>query len=388
MIKHPRKNRALRVLHCPMLVGCNAPNLARGERSLGVESKAYALQVGAGFDSTYTVDVKVLSRSTDSILKREWGRWVLLWKACTWADVVHFNFGTGIFPWEWSHFTVRKGLLVWLFGWYVKMLGTLDMRLLKLYGKKMFVTYQGDDIRQGAYCLEHFAINFAKEVDASYYTEESDAAKRRCLAVFDRYTNGIYTLNPDLLHVLPTRAQFLPYATVDLNEWQYVSPRQEGPIRVGHAPTHRAVKGTKYVVAAVEQLQREGMEIEFVLIENVERAKAKEEYATIDILVDQLLAGWYGGLSVEFMALGRPTIAYLREVDLKDLVPGMAEEMAVISATPDKLVDVLRHWVSSGRDNLREAGIRSRQFVEKYHDLKVVAHRLTKDYLTALEARN
>ena len=348
-----------------------------------MESRAYALHVAPAYDSTYTVDVTVLSRSTDSMLRREWKRWVLLWKACTWADVVHFNFGTSIFPWEWSHFTVQKGFLARAFGCYAKLLNTWDIRLLKQLGKKLFVTYQGDDARQGEYCRKQFAITFAREVETGYFTEEGDAAKRRCVAVFDRYADGIYSLNPDLLHTLPSRAKFTPYGTVDLEEWRYVAPRKAGPIRVGHAPSHRAVKGTKYVIAAVEQLQREGLEMEFVLIENMARGEARKIYETIDILVDQLLAGWYGGLAVEFMALGRPVIAYLREEDFQFLLPGMSEDMAIISATPEGLPDVLRSLVTSGRENLRLAGLKSRQYVEKYHDLKFLAGMWSADYLKA-----
>ena len=115
MMRHPRKNRALRVLHCPLLVGCNAPNLAIGERALGIDSRAYALQVNAAFDSTFAGDAVVLSALQDSLLKREWKRWWLLWKACTWADVVHFNFGTSIFPREWGAFTKRRGWMARIF---------------------------------------------------------------------------------------------------------------------------------------------------------------------------------------------------------------------------------------------------------------------------------
>ena len=385
-MRHPQKNRALRVLHCPLLVGCNAPNLAIGERALGIDSRAYALQVNAAFDATFAGDAIVLSALQDSLLKREWKRWWLLWKACTWADVVHFNFGTCIFPWEWVDITTRRGWAARVFGWYAKLLGRWDIRLLKLLGRKIFVTYQGDDARQGEYCRKHFAINFATEVDAEYYNERREAAKRRNVAVFDRYADGIYSLNPDLLHVLPARAKFLPYATVDLDDWKYVSPRQDGPIRIGHAPTHRAVKGTRHVIAAVERLQREGLDIEFVMIEIEPRGRMREVYASIDILVDQVLAGWYGGLAVECMALGRPVIAYLREEDLKFILPGMAENMAVISATPETLYEVLRTWVTCGREGLRLAGIRSRRFVEKYHDLKFLASLISGDYLASFKS--
>ena len=44
-----------------------------------------------------------------------------------------------------------------------------------------------------------------------------------------------------------------------------------------------------------ERLKREGMPIELLLVENVPFAEAQRMYRRADLLVDQLLVGWYGG---------------------------------------------------------------------------------------------
>ena len=67
---------------------------------------------------------------------------------------------------------------------------------------------------------------------------------------------------------------------------------------------------------AADRLQREGVPFDLELIENLPNAEATRRYRDADLVVDQLLAGWYGGFAVEAMALGKPVIAYLRESDL------------------------------------------------------------------------
>ena len=90
-----------------------------------------------------------------------------------------------------------------------------------------------------------------------------------------------------------------------------------------HAPSHRGAKGTAFVLAAAEQLRTEGYRFELELIEGLARDKAIERYAACDVVIDQLLAGWYGGLGVEAMALGKPVVAYIREGDLDYLDPAL-----------------------------------------------------------------
>jgi hypothetical protein len=73
-----------------------------------------------------------------------------------------------------------------------------------------------------------------------------------------------------------------------------------------HAPTHRAVKGTDVLLDAVAQLRAEGLRFELVLVEGVTRTEARRIYEEADLCVDQLFAGWYGGLAVAW-ALGLVT---------------------------------------------------------------------------------
>jgi len=129
------------------------------------------------------------------------------------------------------------------------------------------------------------------------------------------------------------------------------------------------------------QLKKEGHAIRFILVENMSNDKAKDIYKKADILIDQLLAGWYGGLAVELMALGKPVIAYIRKEDLKFIPTQMKDELPVINATPQTIYAILKKYITINKNDLVLIGKKSRQFVERWHDPIKIAQQLKKDYL-------
>jgi hypothetical protein len=259
-----------------------------------------------------------------------------------------------------------------------------DLPILKRAGKAIFVTYQGDDARQGDYCRAHFPVHFIHEVSPDYYPPGSDEHKRRAIARFARYSDGMYALNPDLLHVLPAKAKFLPYANVDLAAWRPAAAPAGARLSIVHAPSHRGVKGTRHLVAAVERLQRAAVPIELTLVEGMSRDEARAAYERCDVAVDQLLAGWYGGFAVEAMALGKPVVAYLRQADLGFLPAAMRAELPLIHAEPQTIEAVLRSLAEGPRHALAEMGARARAYVEKWHDPARIAASVVADYRAAL----
>ena len=373
----------MRILHCPKVVLGEAPVLARLQRELGLDSTCVALM---GSRLEYQADEILWSHGQNPLLL-ELKRWQLLLRALLRYDVIHLNFGQTFMP---SYIPrsppaylgeIRPSL--WsLYRLYCHAFELTDLPLLKMLGKKVFVSFQGDDIRQGDYCRDHFQITHATEVGSDYFEPQWDQAKRKRAEAFSRYADAIFAVNPDLLHVLPDRAEFLPYGHVDPREWVPVLPSAEPGHRpvVLHAPTDRKVKGTEFILEAVERLQRDGIDFEFCLVEGLPFAAAKRLYHRADLLVDQLFAGWYGGLAVELMALGKPVCAYIREGDLHFIPTAMRKQLPVINVTAASVYSVLRYWLTEGKCQLRELGRRSRAYVEDWHDALKIAERLGQRY--------
>ena len=130
----------------------------------------------------------------------------------------------------------------------------------------------------------------------------------------------------------------------------------------------------------MEQLRTSGVDFEFLLIENLSNVDARRLYEKADLAIDQLLAGFYGAMSVELMALEVPVICYLRDADLERLPTGMREELPLINATPATLREVLRDWLTTQRVNLRARGQLSRAFVKRWHGPQQIARETLRDY--------
>ncbi|MGE0653642.1 MAG: glycosyltransferase family 1 protein, partial [Alphaproteobacteria bacterium] len=313
-------------------------------------------------------------------------RYRLFWRAVRWADVVHYAFGRSILgpniypsldrlplsrPWAWPRRLYSR--LTWF----------ADLPLLNRMGKTLVVTWQGDDARQGDRSRELFDISIAGEIrDDSYYNSTSDAWKRRIIARFTRYAARQYALNPDLLHMLPAGTRFLPYASIDPFALTSRPPDPAGiaPLRFAHAPSHRRAKGTRYILEAVDRLRAEGLEFSFALIEGEHRADALKRLSEADVVLDQLLAGWYGGLGLEAMSLGKVLLAYIRPGDLKFVPAEFARDLPVVSVTPTTVAEVMRSLIAMPRSELHAAGQRSRMFAERYHAPHVIAEATVADY--------
>lgn len=321
----------LRVLHAPADVGGHAFGLSRGERRLGLQSDVAVFAPGPfGYD----VDIDLKAGPEQAL----WRRFARRARFLSWAvrryDLFHFNFGQTLL-------TVRQ-------------LGRVadEVGMLKRLGKRVFVTYQGCDVRPKAACPCRRPHCFRED---SY----RGPAAARILRRADR----VFFLNPDLRRWLPG-ARFLPYANVDPELVAAAPPRQADDVRVVHAPTDVDVKGTHDVISAVEELQREGHSVVLDLVQDVSREDVLSRCRDGDIVVDQLRLGWYGGFAVEAMALARPVLAYIREDDPEDNPFGA--ELPIVRTSAATLASDLRQLVVD-REARRHAGELGRRFVEAYH---------------------
>lgn len=384
MTPHPaalRDGRPLRVLHCPWNVAGQSAQLAAAERALGADSRCVVIEETAkGFPAD-----EALARPNARILARETARWRLLWRAFAWADVVHFSFGQSClvphaFP-DLENLNWRNPLaVVWRL--YCRGVWLKDLPLLAARGKTLAVTWQGDDARQHDRSLSIFDVSIAKALGEDYYPRGSDHWKRRTIAKFDRYVPLHYALNPDLLHVLPERTRFLPYASFDPASVVPAAPAID-PSRslvIAHAPSHRGAKGTEHLLAAAERLKAEGAAFNLELIEGLPRSQAMARYRECDVVVDQLLAGWYGGLGVEGMSLGKPIVAYIRQSDLGRLETAFLADLPVVDANPENIYHVLGRLIAMPRAELNALGARSRAFAERWHDPLTIAGQTLADY--------
>jgi glycosyltransferase involved in cell wall biosynthesis len=136
---------------------------------------------------------------------------------------------------------------------------------------------------------------------------------------------------------LPRRDVSFKWFPVDCEALHPAETTREGPPVVIHAPQHRAIKGTDYLLAAAGRLKSCGVDMELRLMEKVPRVEALRRYAEADIIADQFCMGAYGMFALEGLALGKTVLTYLDQEHLGD----PAFNLPIVNTNPDNLERVL-----------------------------------------------
>jgi hypothetical protein len=156
----------------------------------------------------------------------------------------------------------------------------------------------------------------------------------------------------------------------------------KAPVRIVHAPTNRAVKGTDLIVAAVAELVRQGHNLDLVLTEHQTWTESLVNIARADIAFDQPILG-YGCFAVEAMGMGVPVIAGVVNDEVRE---GMRAEWGLL---PFWQVEPTVASIRAALLFLTEPVIRTERVdigtrhVERYHKASKVVERLKPIYAGA-----
>lgn len=363
----------MKVLHGPANVGNQSWVLSRAERSLGLRSDVvqnYGTWIGYPADKT----LGEYGKRSPSMLAR---RLAFALAAPFRYDVIHYSFGRCFMLWDDLGLSLGRSA-------GRDRVALLDVRMARVMRRPLFMTLQGCDVRQATVsnrinevtmCCEGACPAYASCVGGIDQTRRAMVDK--LLPLMDR----VFFLNPELGRMLDgkaRRADFLPYANFDFRSTALHLPKAEGRLRIVHAPSDKGIKGTDQILGALERLKPQ-FDFELVLVQNLPHAEALKLYASADLAIDQILAGWYGGFAVEMMAMGKPVAAYIREADQAMLPAALWDELPILRIAPATLEGDLARILSQPAA-LREAGIRSRAFVERWHDPMKIAAALLRVY--------
>lgn len=160
---------------------------------------------------------------------------------------------------------------------------------------------------------------------------------------------------------------------IDTAIWK---PRTEieksSSFKVVHFPNHRGVKGTEFIVSAIEKLKQKGYPFELILIENTKNEIVRSIIsAKADVVVENIIGHGHGLSAVESMALGIPTIINCEDDSFYEVFRNYSffNECPLVSANHENLAEILINLYLNPnlRKDLSEAGI---QYVAKYHSFK------------------
>ncbi|GAA5262955.1 glycosyltransferase family 4 protein [Methanocalculus sp. MC3] len=187
-----------------------------------------------------------------------------------------------------------------------------------------------------------------------------------------RFADYKFISTPDLLTYSPN-AEWLPNPINIENIKLSDRKSNNNIINVVHPPTsikQGTYKGTSTIIKTMEEIQRERPEINFQLVLNKTHKEALEIYKSADIIVDQLLVGFYGMVTIESMALGIPVVCFVHD---------NYGDIPVWNATVDTFKDRLLQ-LADDRNALSSLSKKGREYVERVHDSAKVARRTLEVY--------
>jgi len=344
-------NKNLKVFHGLVNYGSQAGLIAHGLRKAGID----ALSVSIADPFKRKIDVELMQG--DNYFEKiyyKFRNWIRRFYWFFRYNTFHFYFGSTLF-------SKQK-----------------DLPFYKLFRKKVIMEYLGYDVQLYQYSIEKYLITnirYYKPHDISLF---DDITKTVRLKSESRYIDKQLVCAPYISEFVHG-STILPLA-IELNEYKY-SPKDipGDEIVIMHAPTNRGNKGTSFIMQAIDQLQDKGFNIRTLLVENITHDELKLKYLECDIFIDQILGGWYGTACIEAMALGRPTICFIRDSYFEFIDYG--DEIPIINAEPSTIYEVLLKTIEE-KHLLPEIGKRSREFVEQVHDLNVITNKLISIYRT------
>ncbi len=260
-------------------------------------------------------------------------------------DLFHFHFGTTL--------TIDNS----------------DLKILKSLNKKMIMHYWGSEVR---------LYSKAKEINP--YAVVKNKNEERIIndiKKISKYINSCL-VDYELAYYVKDYFENIFYYRVgiDINKYKFVGVDilKKDKITIVHAPTSQDVKGTSYIIKAIDNLKLK-YNIEFILVEGMKHEKAVEIYKKADLIIDQILLGSYGVFAVESMAMGKPVICWISDY-MKEKYP---EDLPLIIANPNTIQNKLEYIIKN-KELLCEISKNSRKYVEKYHDMDIVSEDILNYY--------
>ena len=235
-------------------------------------------------------------------------------------------------------------------------------------GKPIVILHMGSDVRHVA----SFSQEYGEDVSLweSFFHTEDLNEKIEKIRMHEKYATLIYSV-PDQSGLYIRPYNHLHMILSRKKKFQFQLPDHDIPTVV-HAPSKSGIKGTKFILEAIDQLKQEGLIFNFKMLEGVPNHEVLAALTDADILLDELLLHGPGALSAEAMASGC-AVATRTLTQYKNIF-----DPPVINVNPQNVVSQLRRLITDKSLRLNLA-IEGKQFFERHNTAVRFADRIISD---------
>jgi hypothetical protein len=284
------------------------------------------------------------------------------------------NFFRSLLRYDVFHFISGETLLT-------RKLRHLELMIYKIVGKKIIMHFVGVDIRSADY-IQWKEKNIFQYLQGKDDFRKTERWQTKLISDAEKFADYILVSTPDLLELIPS-AHYFP-VLLDVEKFQSelaafeATEKKSGEIIILHCPTNAAknMKGTVHIDVVLEKIAAEST----YNIKLIRPYKAKEGtaytytasryelfklYKEADIVIDQMVIGWYGLLSVEALAAGKEVICY---VD-KKLKSYLFPECPIHIADMNELEKTLILCIEKLAKGKSTDTIKQLEWVKKFHSI-------------------
>ncbi|MDW8302108.1 MAG: hypothetical protein RML38_06560 [Bacteroidia bacterium] len=258
-----------------------------------------------------------------------------------------------------------------------------ELRWHKKLGKKIIMHFVGSDLRSEIY-VQHKNAHIQEYLEGTLENmppKQTEWQKKLCRLAM-QYADLILVSTPDLIEFFDTKEK-VKYFPVMLdvedveNQIKHIMPEkypQRDKIRIVHSPSNISLKGTDYINAVMKKICAKNSEIEYIngadpsykntthRLCGLTRYSLFELLQKSDILIDQIVIGWYGLQSIEAIYCQNEVIAWI-EPELRAYLPSDAPFYICEQSLEKSIMEAIEN-VKNGRRKSR------REYVIRYHTLE------------------
>jgi len=277
-----------------------------------------------------------------------WDELYFFWKVVAKYEIVHCHFGMS--------FSVT--------GW--------DLAILKRMGRKIVVHYRGCEVRDPEKLRARSPeLNICQQCD--YNGLVCREGKPR-VARAEKYGDLFLVTTPDMKDFVPGAIHF-PFFAPDLPEVRERTRAVGRPFKIVHVTNHPGIEGTPLIERAIESLKRQGFAIDFVFLRGVPPERVIEEMRDADLSIGKMKMGYYANAQIESMALGVPTITWVRP----DLMTDEIARSGFILCGVGELEETLRFYLTHPEELEKKRKL-ARSSILALHDNERLVGELTRLY--------
>ena len=258
-----------------------------------------------------------------------------------------------------------------------------EFRVYKLLGKRIVMHFVGSDIRNPHYLfwkntnLISF-LNGEKEFPRTLKWQD------KLIKDSLQFADEILVSTPDLLANIPS-ATYFP-VLIDLEKFDreigglnslHSDESSSGPYKILHSPSNARVKGTFFIHNILNNLKAKYNDELEAILPGDEALNSKKFYSVSrydlfsliresDVMIDQLVIGWYGLQSLEAILCGNIVLCYIEEGLEKHLFP----HCPILNVNAINLENGLTNLLNNKKRLSKEEVKANYEWVKKYHTIE------------------